>query len=128
MRTIRVAAAIIKKDKKILIAERKKGEFAGLFEFPGGKIENGETEREAIIREIKEELEVTVNVESHFMNVIHQYPTFTIDMACFICTIENDNIKLNDHSSIRWINPSEDEIHWVPADIEVINKIRERGI
>lgn len=128
MNTIKVVAAIIKKDQKILIAERKKGEFAGLFEFPGGKVECGETGKEAIIREIQEELEVTVSVESYFMNVKYDYPTFTLDMDCFICTIENNNIKLNDHVSIRWITPNENNIGWVPADIKVIDEIKERGI
>ena len=86
MKTVKVVAAIIKKDNKILIASRKKGEFAGMFEFPGGKIEPGESGEQALIREIQEELETTIIIEEFFMNVNYKYPTFILDMDCYLCT------------------------------------------
>ena len=87
MKTIKVAAAIIKKDNKILIASRKTGEFAGMFEFPGGKVEPGETSKQALIREIQEELETSINIDEFFINVNYTYPTFILDMDCFICLL-----------------------------------------
>lgn len=128
MKTIKVVAAIIKKENKILIARRKKGEFAGMFEFPGGKIEPGETAKQALIREIKEELETTINVEEYLMNVNHEYPTFILDMDCYICTLKDKHMKLNDHDFIKWITLNEQNINWIPADIQIINKLKERGI
>lgn len=128
MKTIKVVAAIIKKENKILIARRKKGEFAGMFEFPGGKIEPGETAKQALIREIKEELETTINVEEYLMNVNYEYPTFILDMDCYICTLKDKHMKLNDHDSIKWITLDEQNINWIPADIQIINKLKERGI
>ena len=86
MKTVKVVAAIIKKDNKILIASRKKGEFAGMFEFPGGKIEPGESGEQALIREIQEELETTIIIEEFFMNVNYKYPTFILDINCYLCT------------------------------------------
>ena len=100
MKTVKVVAAIIKKDNKILIASRKKGEFAGMFEFPGGKIEPGESGEQALIREIQEELETTIIIEEFFMNVNYKYPTFILDMDCYLCTLKDNHIKLNDHNSI----------------------------
>ena len=102
MKTIKVAAAIIKKDNKILIASRKTGEFAGMFEFPGGKVEPGETSKQALIREIQEELETSINIDEFFMNVNYTYPTFILDMDCFICSLKDEQITLNVHDSIKW--------------------------
>ena len=101
MKTIKVAAAIIKKDNKILIASRKTGEFAGMFEFPGGKVEPGETSKQALIREIQEELETSINIDEFFMNVNYTYPTFILDMDWFICSLKDDHLTLNVHDSIK---------------------------
>lgn len=128
MKTIKVVAAIIKKDDKILIASRRKGEFSGMFEFPGGKIEPGETGEQAIIREIQEELETTINVEKYFMNVSHTYSTFKLDMDCYLCTLNDDHIKLHDHNAIKWITLDEQDIDWVPADIQIIDELKKQGI
>ena len=116
MKTIKVAAAIIKKDNKILIASRKTGEFAGMFEFPGGKVEPGETSKQALIREIQEELETSINIDEFFMN------------DCFICSLKDEQITLNVHDSIKWITLDQQDINWIPADIQIIEKLKERGI
>ncbi|MFR1756029.1 MAG: (deoxy)nucleoside triphosphate pyrophosphohydrolase [Thomasclavelia spiroformis] len=128
MKTIKVAAAIIKKDNKILIASRKTGEFAGMFEFPGGKVEPGETSKQALIREIQEELETSINIDEFFMNVNYTYPTFILDMDCFICSLKDEQITLNVHDSIKWITSDQQDINWIPADIQIIEKLKERGI
>ena len=128
MKTIKVAAAIIKKDNKILIASRKTGEFAGMFEFPGGKVEPGETSKQALIREIQEELETSINIDEFFMNVNYTYPTFILDMDCFICSLKDEQITLNVHDSIKWITLDQQDINWIPTDIQIIEKLKERGI
>ena len=128
MKIIKVAAAIIKKDDKILIASRKNGEFKGMFEFPGGKVEPGETSKEALIREIQEELDVNIKIDEFFMNVNYQYPTFVLDMDCFICSLVDEQIKLNVHDTIRWISLDEQNINWIPADIQIIEKLQKRGL
>ena len=126
MKTIKVAAAIIKKDNKILIASRKTGEFAGMFEFPGGKVEPGETSKQALIREIQEELEASITIEQYFMNVNYQYPNFILDMDCYLCTLNDNHMKLNDHSMVKWINLDEKNIDWIPADIQIIEELKKR--
>ena len=121
MKTLRVVAAIIEKDGKILIAQRLKGEFASLWEFPGGKIEIGETPEQALIREIEEEFDTELNVNELLTTVEHQYDTFYLIMDCFICSIKSGDLVLHDHMAYKWINPHVEAIDWVPADVKVIN-------
>ena len=124
MKTVRVVAAIIEKEDKILIAQRLKGEFKGLWEFPGGKIEEQEKPEEALIREIKEEMEVDIKINKYLCAIEHDYSTFHLSMDCFVCTLTSEGLHLNDHSAIKWINPFEDKIDWVPADVKVIENYR----
>lgn len=118
---VKVVAAVIEKDGKILVAQRNKGEFEGLWEFPGGKIENGETEQEALSREIKEEFEINITINEHLITIEHEYSNFHLHMSCYICSTDNSDFSLHDHYAIKWINPFEKKINWVPADIKVIN-------
>ena len=120
MKTLRVVASIIEKDNKILIAQRLKGEFAGLWEFPGGKIEPEESKEHAIIREIKEEFDTEINIEKYLTTIEHQYDSFYLIMDCFVCSIKSGDLTLHDHLAYRWIDPKEDNIDWVPADVKVI--------
>ena len=129
MKTLRVVASIIEKDDKILIAQRLKGEFAGLWEFPGGKIEEGETPEQALIREIEEEFDTELNIEKYLTTIEHQYDSFYLIMDCFICTIKTGDLILHDHMAYRIIDPKENNINWVPADVKVINAYKEyKGI
>ncbi|MFQ8707009.1 MAG: (deoxy)nucleoside triphosphate pyrophosphohydrolase [Thomasclavelia sp.] len=128
MKTLNVVAAIIKKDNKILIASRKDGEFAGMFEFPGGKIKDGETSEQALIREIQEELEATISIEKYFMNVYYTYPNFILNMDCYLCTLKGNQIKLNNHNEIKWITLDEQNINWIPADIQIFKNLKEQGV
>lgn len=127
-KTIKVVAAIIIKNNKILIAKRNYGEFMGLFEFPGGKINENESKESALIREIKEELSVAINIEKYFMTVNYSYPNFILEMDCYICSLIETDIQLSDHSELLWINSNEKEhIEWVPADIQIIDRLIESG-
>ena len=129
MKILRVVAAIIEKNGRILIAQRLKGEFAGLWEFPGGKIEEGETPEQALIREIEEEFDTELNIEEYLTTIEHQYDSFYLVMDCFICTIKTGDLILHDHMAYRIIDPNEINIDWVPADVKVINAYKEfKGI
>lgn len=123
---IRVVCALIKKNNRIFVAQRDYGEFKGLYEFPGGKIEEGETPKEAIIREIKEELETTIKVERFLLNEVYEYPSFILDMDAFLVTPIEGNLTIEKgiHSDERWINKEEGELlSWCPADKDIFFKI-----
>lgn len=120
MKTIKVVAAIIEKDNRILIAQRLKGEFAGLWEFPGGKVEPGEDKEHAIIREIEEEFDTEISIDSFLVTIEHQYDSFYLVMDCFICHIKSGNLTLHDHTAFKWIDINEENVDWVPADVKVI--------
>lgn len=129
MKTIHVVAAIIKKDNKILIAKRGYGEFKGMYEFPGGKIELGENPEDALKREILEEMKTHIDVDQFFYHVHYEYPSFILEMDCFVCHLIDQHITLLEHMDYQWIDPHEDiDVTWVPADIQVINEIKRKGI
>ena len=121
MKIIEVVAAIIKKEDKIFITRRNSGEFQNMWEFPGGKIEHGETKEEALIREIKEELELDINNLKYLTTVEYNYPKFHLTMHCYICEICGGTLNLNAHNDAKWVSLNELSSQiWVPADIEVI--------
>ena len=126
MKTIEVVAAIIKKEDKIFITRRSYGEFANMWEFPGGKIEAGETNEEALIREIKEELELDINKLEFLTTVEYDYPTFHLTMHCYTCEICGGTLNLTAHNDAKWVSIQELRGEkWVPADIEVVKKLIE---
>lgn len=125
MKTLRVVAAIIESNNQILIAQRLKGEFAGLWEFPGGKIEEGETTEQALVREIKEEFNTELNINSFLTTIEHQYESFYLIMDCFVCNIKSGDLVLHDHMAYKWIDAHIDNIEWVPADVKVIEAYME---
>ena len=128
MKELFVVAAIIKKDNKILATQRGYGEFEGLWEFPGGKIEEGETKEEALVREIKEELNADIIVEKFALDLEWQYPNFYLYMSCFECVLESD-IELLEHMGARWLSLDElDSVEWIQADIKAVNYIKEKEI
>ena len=104
MKTIEVVAAIIKKDDKIFITKRSYGEFIDMWEFPGGKVEVGETQEEALIREIKEELELDITNLNYLTTVEYYYPSFHLIMHCFICEICGGTLSLNAHNDAKWVS------------------------
>lgn len=125
MKTIRVAAAVICQDDRIFATARGYGEFKGLWEFPGGKIEPEETPREALIREIKEELDIEISVGDLIETVEYDYPHFHLSMDCFWCSICAGEISLKEAASARWLRVTElDEVVWLPADITLLKTIK----
>lgn len=125
-KSIHVVAAIIENNDKILIAKRLKGDFAGMWEFPGGKYEEGETGEEALKREIKEEFNTDIEIKEFLCTVKHRYPNFNLVMDCYICELVTDNLELHDHSAIKWIHKKDHIVDWVPADIKVIKAYKDR--
>ena len=130
MKTIRVVAAIIKavseKGEPIIFAtQRGYGDFKGGWEFPGGKIEEGETPQEALVREIKEELETEISVGELIDTIEYDYPTFHLSMDCFWAEIVSGDLVLTEHEAAKWLTMAElDSVEWLPADITLIDKIR----
>ena len=128
MKTIKVVAAVIcdsiKDKKQILATARGYGEFKGQWEFPGGKIEKGETPQQALVREIKEELEVNINVGELIDTIEYDYPQFHLSMDCFWCEIVSGNLVLKEHEAARWLTKEQlNDVGWLPADITLIEKI-----
>lgn len=124
MKTIEVVAAIIHKDGRILAAQRGYGEYKDGWEFPGGKVQPGESAEAAIVREIKEELRVTIKPEKLVTTVDYDYPTFHLTMHCFISSIVEGEIELVEHEAMRWLTPNAlDEVDWLPADVEVVQEL-----
>ena len=129
MKTVDVVAAIIKQGDKILATQRGYGDFAGGWEFPGGKIEQGETPEQAIVREIHEELEARIAVDSLVTVVDHDYSAFHLHMHCFLCHVVDGRLELHEHTAARWLDrESIDSVAWLPADEKVIQAIKDQGI
>lgn len=129
MKTIKVSAAIIYADGKILAAQRGYGEYKDGWEFPGGKLQEGETAREAIVREIAEELRVKIEPESLLTTVEYDYETFHLTMHCFVSRIIEGELVLVEHEALRWLAPDElDSVDWLPADVEVVEALRRHPI
>ena len=129
MKTIRVVAAIIKAINEngepiIFATQRGYGDFKGGWEFPGGKIEEGETPQEALVREIKEELETDIIVGELIDTIEYDYPTFHLSMDCFWAEIISGEFVLTEHEAAKWLTKDElNSVEWLPADITLINKI-----
>lgn len=124
MKTIEVVAAIIHKDNCYLATQRGYGDFEGMWEFPGGKIEEGESREEALKREIKEELDAEVKIEKLLCTVDYDYPNFHLTMHCYHCSIGDGEIRLLEHQSAKWLTKDElNEVEWLPADIAVLERL-----
>jgi 8-oxo-dGTP diphosphatase len=116
MKTIEVVAAIIVKDDKILATKRGYGEFINMWEFPGGKMEPGETREAALIREIKEELEISISVDHHLCTVDYDYPNFHLTMHCFLCSKTEGELTLVEHKDARLLTMDQlGSVEWLPV-------------
>ncbi len=125
MKTIKVVAAVIRNDDKIFATQRGYGEFKDGWEFPGGKIEAGETPQQALVREIKEELDTEISVGNLIDIVEYDYPTFHLSMCCFWAEVVSGNLRLKEHEAAKWLAADElDTVDWLPADRDLIEKIR----
>lgn len=126
MNTIHVVAAIIREGEKLFATQRGYGEYKDKWEFPGGKVEENETPEDALIREIKEELEADIAITDYLMTVEYDYPSFHLSMDCFVATLkEGSSLRLKEHEAARWLGPDElDSVDWLPADLEVMEKLK----
>ena len=126
MKTIQVVAAIIIKDGEVFSTQRGYGEFKGWWEFPGGKIENGECPQEALRREIREELDAEIEVKELLETVEWDYPNFHLMMHCFVCSLESESLQLNEHEAATWLTlDTLNSVKWLPADEILLDKIAE---
>lgn len=127
MKTIRVVAAVIRSEDKIFATARGYGEFKGQWEFPGGKVEAGETPQQALIREIKEELETEIKVGDLIGTIQYDYPTFHLSMDCFWCEVIEGELKLLEAESARWLTKDTlYDVQWLPADMNLIAEIEKQ--
>ena len=125
MKQIEVVAAIIRKEDKIFASQRGYGEWKDWWEFPGGKMEAGETAEEALKREIREELSTEISLDKLLCTVEYDYPKFHLKMHCYLCSLQTEAMHLNEHEAARWLTKEElDSLKWLPADWEVIDKIK----
>ena len=125
MGDIEVVAAIICKDGSYFATQRGYGEFEGMWEFPGGKIEPGESREVALKREIQEELGLDIIIENLLCTTKYDYPSFHLTMHCYLCSVASGEIELREHKSARWLTAETlDSVEWLPADKEVIDKLR----
>lgn len=130
MKVVNVVAAIItaedKKGQKIVFAtQRGYGEYKDGWEFPGGKVEAGETPEQALAREIREELDTEIEVGEYFDTIEYDYPTFHLSMRCYWCTVKSGDLVLKEHEAARWLTKETmDSVEWLPADITIIEKIK----
>ena len=126
MKTVKVVAAIIIHENKIFATQRGYGEFKDGWEFPGGKIEPGETPQKALVREIKEELDIEIEVKDFLETVEYDYPEFHLSMDCFFCTITSGELVLKEHEAAKWLTVETlDSVDWLPADQGLVEGIRE---
>lgn len=127
MKTVRVVAAVIRKDDKIFATQRGYGEFKDGWEFPGGKIEDGESPEQALVREIKEELDTDINVGELIDTIEYDYPNFHLSMDCFWCDIVQGGLELREHEAAKWLTKENlYSVEWLPADVGLIEKIKEK--
>lgn len=126
MKIIKVVAAIIIRDGKVFATQRGYGEWKGWWEFPGGKIEAGECPQEALVREIREELDAEIEVGELIETVEWDYPVFHLTMHCFVCSLVSQSMHLNEHEASAWLTRETlHSVKWLPADEGLIQKIRE---
>ena len=124
MKRIEVVAAIIVQNDKIFATQRGYGDFKDGWEFPGGKIENGETPELALVREIREELATDISVDKYLCTVDYDYPKFHLTMHCYICSIIDGNLILREHEAAKWLGWEQLwSVEWLPADVEVVKSL-----
>ena len=126
MKQIEVVAAIIHKDDRIFATQRGYGDWKDWWEFPGGKMEAGETPEEALKREIREELSTEIQLDKLFCTVEWDYPKFHLTMHCYLCSLLTEALHLNEHEAARWLPKEElDSVQWLPADVQIIERLKQ---
>ena len=126
MKTIEVVAAIIRKGDKIFATQRGYGPWKDWWEFPGGKMEAGESPEEALVREIREELSADIAIDRFLSTIEWDYPEFHLTMHCFLCSLIGEALHLNEHEAARWLGKEElDQVRWLPADVQLLPQIEQ---
>ena len=126
MKTIKVAAAVIIRDSRVFAVQRGYGEYKDWWEFPGGKVEAGETSDKTIVREINEELGTLISADKLLCTVEYDYPSFHLSMDCYLCTVLEGNLTLMEHEDARWLAPEElYDVKWLPADVTAVNLVND---
>lgn len=126
MKTIEVVAAVIVKDGQVFATQRGYGQWKGWWEFPGGKMEAGESPEEALVREIREELDAEISVGELLDTVEWDYPEFHLVMHCFVCSLASESLHLNEHEAAAWLTAETlRSVRWLPADVGVLGRIEE---
>lgn len=121
MKSIEVVAAIIRKGDKIFATQRGYGDWKDYWEYPGGKVEMGETPEEALVREIREELDAEIRINKFLTTINWDYPQFHLTMHCYMCSLLNDSLHLNEHEAARWLRAEElRSVNWLPADYQLL--------
>jgi len=125
MKKIEVVAAIIYNDEAYFATQRGYGEFEGMWEFPGGKIEPGESRESALRREIQEELGIDITIGKFLCTTDYDYPSFHLTMHCYLCSVESEEIELREHKSARWLTTELlDSVEWLPSDKYFIEELK----
>ena len=128
-RKIEVVAAVIRKEEMIFATQRGYGEWKDWWEFPGGKMESGETPEEALKREIREELSAEISVDTFLCTVEYDYPKFHLTMHCYLCSLLMEALHLNEHEAARWLSKEKlDSVKWLPADVLVLTELKKPQI
>ena len=127
MKRIEVVAAVICRDGYFFATQRGYGEFKDYWEFPGGKIEPGEAPEDALHREIREELDTEIRIDSFLSTIEYDYPAFHLTMHCFVCSVSSGKLTLKEHENAVWLSKEQlESLAWLPADVKVVNEIRKR--
>jgi 8-oxo-dGTP diphosphatase len=125
MKIVKVVAAIIRDGDRILATQRGYGEYKDGWEFPGGKVEEGELPEDALAREIREELDTEIEVGAYLDTIEYDYPTFHLSMRCYWCSVKSRELVLKEHKAAKWLTREDiDSVDWLPADITIIDQIR----
>lgn len=124
MKQIEVVAAVIRRGGTFFATQRGYGEWKGQWEFPGGKMERGETPEKALVREIREELSAEISVDELLCTVEYDYPQFHLTMHCYLCSLLSESLHLNEHEAAKWLGREElESVDWLPADWEVVRRL-----
>ena len=124
LKSIEVVAAVIVRDGSLFATQRGYGDFKDMWEFPGGKMERGETPQDALVREIREELDAEITVGDLIKTVEYVYPAFHLKMHCFLCSLKSEDIVLKEHEAARWLSKKNlRSVNWLPADLSVIETL-----
>ena len=129
MKTVQVVAAVLVDRGRVFATQRGYGPWKDFWEFPGGKIEPGETPEEALVREIREELDTEIRAGEKLLQVEYDYPDFHLSMGGYLCAVVSGRLTLKEHESARWLAAAElDQVHWLPADLQVVSLLREKKL